>query len=583
MIKILVFIVLFFNLFLVVGVAKPENFTHSEFRAENDWMIELSDNSLIAFSRKEEKLKIAWQPSKTMQNKNFLNKENIVTVSTDWQPLEEKSFDKFSESLVKYELDEWEQEKNSFEKKEEERFSLESAKFNDQKIKYQTWLKRKKEFEEYSRQKFEEENNQSFEEALRKYNAKDLLNRVVTSKPELKAFDQPAPKKPTKPKLKESFGKPRPVLNKSPAYDFWGLVFYLSRLGCRDGSFRVRYTIEEYDLVLVEKSDKTLTTTWGQNKRISQCRLEFSKNMILDIYIDEGRFAGMKFNDSVSPLMVQKISSPSMKKFEMEHQKREFTLSSMQLRKTETIQASYFEANTNQNLDLVYQLGKEGNPEVRALVPKNFYLRLNGQSKQRISKLNYFKLASPEGKEILVLYRLLNLPIEADDLKNWDLIAQVEHLQHRGALHNILTYIRKEKAGNQKSQATGVNYLFDGISILYWPVWATLHKWNNPISVTFFDDKILQQNLKLTPKNGQFSSNGKEIPIILWSLSDSNDQKLFNIYVGKQSGIIHSIEKPLDGHSYKLQRIDTPSIRKNLDWRTKEMKRLKIVFATPLS
>ena len=231
MIKILVFIVLFFNLFLVVGVAKPETFTHSEFRAENGWMIELSDNSLIAFSRNEEKLKIAWQPSKTMQNKHFLNKENIVTVSTDWQPLEEKSFDKFSESLVKYELDQWEQEKNSFEKKEEERFTLESAKFNDQKIKYQTWLKRKKEFEQYSRQKFEEENNQSFEEALRKYNAKDLLDRIVTTKPELKAFDQVAPKKPTKPKLKESFGKPRPVLNKSPAYDFWGLVFYLSRLG----------------------------------------------------------------------------------------------------------------------------------------------------------------------------------------------------------------------------------------------------------------------------------------------------------------------------------------------------------------
>ena len=138
--------------------------------------------------------------------------------------------------------------------------------------------------------------------------------------------------------------------------------------------------------------------------------------------------------------------------------------------------------------------------------------------------MNHFKLAAPEGKEILVLYRLLNLPVEEDDLKKWDLIAQVEHLQHRGALHNILTYIRKEKAGNQKSQATGVNYLFDGISILYWPVWATLHDWNNPISVTFFDDKILQQNLKLTPKKGKITSNGEEIPIILWSLIDSNHQ-----------------------------------------------------------
>lgn len=583
MIKIFILAFTLMNSILLVGDVEGQIFTHNEFKAEPGWVIELSDNSRIAFRNDEKNINIIWLPKKSRWRHSFLEEENVTPVRSNWRALDADPFDAYSKRMVQSEIDNWEREKRDFEEKEDERFSEETRRYKEQKIRHQEWQQKKEDFEMSEKKKFEEKNNESYEEALKSYDNASLVSRFMMTKPEIKDYEEPAPEV-VRPRAKELFLKPKPEFNRYPAYDFWGLVFYLSKNECKNEKFRVRFPSGEYGVVAATKKIREkITTTWGENRDVVQCQLASDENEIIDIFIDNGRFAGMHLQHSPYPVMVQAIISPELLEFEKEYRSREFSLQSMELRDSEAIEAKYYEPNTKQNLDLVYQKGSDGNPEVMAYVPKNFYLQLSNRDTQRIQKWNYFKMDAPEGENLLVLYRVLNLPVVESDLRKWDLIAQVEYIQHRGALHNILTYVRKEKDENQKGQASGVNYLFDGISLLYWPVWATLHNWKTTLPITFFDDQILRQNFKLIPQKDHLKEIDYDVAVIKWSLIDSNNQTIYSLYVGEKTGIIHQIDKPIDGHSYRLYKIDTSSIRESQNWREKMMQNLKIEYANPVS
>ncbi len=410
----------------------------------------------------------------------------------------------------------------------------------------------------------------------------------VVEKPKRKRFLDLKPRKPTiryrdqvaPPLLQKPYLEKRPVKEKTIGYSVLGLFFRMSGNGCRAEEFKLRMK-GDFFYAKSKPGGLAETISWPEEVPLESCAIvgrnrSQGRTFFRLLYARNRPFA---FDLGKTPIRLEKIGSPALKKLDGELAKRDLyvkdLLSFRSSVKGEPVFAVYETAidRGKQFVTVEYSVSKG---RVKLLMESLPHFLLDASIKNRkrkIDRVSYLKEAEFQGTS----YPLLRTHYWYDEgktSKEWQYLARYKYgLLSQNRLGTRIDRNEKKVDGEIRQQSVSITGLVGDFTSL----WYVLPWWNakgrKTLEIGFYDDKIYQ-GLTLDKNDTEsrsainfadFEGHQRRVPLQKWSLKNSQTQKsVFAVSIGKRDNIVYRLD--YEGISFSLVKIKSKSISDNIDW-----------------